>query len=151
MFDIQCTIRANCFSIARAEIRLQTFFFLLFAWRKGRSTSVILVQFVCTLDKEISLKRLISNACDPAGARTQDPNIKSVVLYLLSYRVSLFLRLQRYYFFRYCSLLALNFFHSSNNPLPWRMITISLSVQSTTVLSSFSPAPPSMTMSTRSL
>lgn len=28
--------------------------------------------------------------CDPAGARTQDPNIKSVVLYLLSYRVSLF-------------------------------------------------------------
>ena len=22
--------------------------------------------------------------CDPAGARTQDPNIKSVVLYLLS-------------------------------------------------------------------
>ena len=23
--------------------------------------------------------------CDPAGARTQDPNIKSVVLYLLSY------------------------------------------------------------------
>ncbi len=27
--------------------------------------------------------------CDPAGARTQDPNIKSVVLYLLSYRVIL--------------------------------------------------------------
>ena len=26
---------------------------------------------------------------DPAGARTQDPNIKSVVLYLLSYRVFL--------------------------------------------------------------
>ena len=26
---------------------------------------------------------------DPAGARTQDPNIKSVVLYLLSYRVIL--------------------------------------------------------------
>ena len=25
--------------------------------------------------------------CDPAGARTQDPNIKSVVLYQLSYRV----------------------------------------------------------------
>lgn len=47
-------------------------FFLLFAWRKGRSTSVIRVQIVCTLYKEISLKRLISNACDPAGARTQD-------------------------------------------------------------------------------
>ena len=54
--------------------------------------------------------RSIFGICDPAGARTQDPNIKSVVLYLLSYRVSLFLRLQRYYFFRYCSLLALNFF-----------------------------------------
>jgi hypothetical protein len=27
------------------------------------------------------------NFCDPAGARTQDPNIKSVVLYQLSYRV----------------------------------------------------------------
>ena len=25
--------------------------------------------------------------CDLAGARTQDPNIKSVVLYLLSYQV----------------------------------------------------------------
>ena len=26
--------------------------------------------------------------CDPAGARTQDPNIKSVVLYLLSYEIN---------------------------------------------------------------
>ena len=25
--------------------------------------------------------------CDPAGARTQDPDIKSVVLYQLSYRI----------------------------------------------------------------
>ena len=51
--------------------------------------------------KEISLKRLISNVCDPAGARTQDPNIKSVVLYLLSYRVYRFcdLRVQKYTFF----------------------------------------------------
>ena len=32
---------------------------------------------------------LIFLFCDPAGARTQDPNIKSVVLYLLSYRVNL--------------------------------------------------------------
>ena len=32
----------------------------------------------------------MSNAVfsDPAGARTQDPNIKSVVLYLLSYEIS---------------------------------------------------------------
>ena len=29
------------------------------------------------------------NECDPAGARTQDPNIKSVVLYQLSYGVKL--------------------------------------------------------------
>jgi len=28
---------------------------------------------------------LLSYFSDPAGARTQDPNIKSVVLYLLSY------------------------------------------------------------------
>ena len=27
--------------------------------------------------------------CDPTGARTQDPNIKSVVLYQLSYRVKM--------------------------------------------------------------
>src|SRR5690554_7287981 len=27
-------------------------------------------------------------SCDPTGARTQDPNIKSVVLYQLSYRVN---------------------------------------------------------------
>lgn len=27
--------------------------------------------------------------CDPAGARTQDPNIKSVVLYQLSYGIIL--------------------------------------------------------------
>ena len=26
--------------------------------------------------------------CDPSGARTQDPNIKSVVLYQLSYGIS---------------------------------------------------------------
>jgi hypothetical protein len=26
--------------------------------------------------------------CDPAGTRTQDPNIKSVVLYQLSYGIS---------------------------------------------------------------
>ena len=25
--------------------------------------------------------------CDPAGIRTQDPNIKSVMLYRLSYRI----------------------------------------------------------------
>ena len=36
--------------------------------------------------------RSIFGICDPAGARTQDPNIKSVVLYLLSYRVNLFER-----------------------------------------------------------
>jgi hypothetical protein len=26
--------------------------------------------------------------CDPAGTRTQDPNIKSVMLYQLSYRIA---------------------------------------------------------------
>ncbi len=32
---------------------------------------------------------IISSFCgEPAGARTQDPNIKSVVLYLLSYGFS---------------------------------------------------------------
>ena len=31
--------------------------------------------------------RLSPRLCDPAGARTQDPNIKSVVLYQLSYRI----------------------------------------------------------------
>ena len=30
----------------------------------------------------------VQRFCDPAGARTQDPNIKSVVLYLLSYGFS---------------------------------------------------------------
>ena len=29
--------------------------------------------------------------CDPAGTRTQDPNIKSVVLYQLSYKINLIL------------------------------------------------------------
>ena len=33
-------------------------------------------------------KCLVSNFRDPAGARTQDPNIKSVVLYQLSYGIS---------------------------------------------------------------
>ena len=31
-------------------------------------------------------------SCDPAGARTQDPHIKSVMLYLLSYQVIELLR-----------------------------------------------------------
>ena len=46
--------------------------------------------------------------CDLAGARTQDPNIKSVVLYQLSYQVlqkmhlaSALLRVQNYSFFLY--------------------------------------------------
>ena len=30
----------------------------------------------------------VQRFCDPAGARTQDPNIKSVVLYQLSYGIS---------------------------------------------------------------
>ena len=28
--------------------------------------------------------------CDPAGIRTQDPNIKSVMLYRLSYRINFY-------------------------------------------------------------
>ena len=30
----------------------------------------------------------VQRFCDPAGARTQDPNIESVVLYQLSYGIS---------------------------------------------------------------
>ena len=49
-------------------------------------------RFLRFQDKKISLKRLIFSdiphfevlSCDPPGARTQDPNIKSVVLYQLS-------------------------------------------------------------------
>ena len=45
---------------------------------------------------------------DPLGARTQDPNIKSVVLYLLSQRIRPFclsfeLRVQKYGFYFYCA------------------------------------------------
>lgn len=35
--------------------------------------------------KSLSLREAF---CDPAGARTQDPDIKSVVLYQLSYRIN---------------------------------------------------------------
>ena len=34
--------------------------------------------------KKISNRKTTADFCDPLGARTQDPNIKSVVLYLLS-------------------------------------------------------------------
>ncbi len=34
--------------------------------------------------------------CDPAGTRTQDPNIKSVMLYQLSYGIIPFLGAQKY-------------------------------------------------------
>jgi hypothetical protein len=33
--------------------------------------------------------RLYNFDCDPAGTRTQGPNIKSVVLYQLSYEINL--------------------------------------------------------------
>ena len=75
------------------------------------------VQSSCAINKKISRKWLIFCFCDPAGARTQDPNIKSVVLYLLSYRVSL-LRLQKYGFFRYLVDFRSFFFHASKMPLP---------------------------------
>jgi hypothetical protein len=39
--------------------------------------------------------------CDPAGIRTQDPYIKSVLLYQLSYRIIFYLLLQ---FSKFCSL-----------------------------------------------
>jgi hypothetical protein len=32
---------------------------------------------------------MYTRACDPAGTRTQGPNIKSVVLYQLSYEIDL--------------------------------------------------------------
>jgi hypothetical protein len=35
--------------------------------------------------------------CDPAGARTQDPNIKSVMLYQLSYGIATSLKRWRKY------------------------------------------------------
>ena len=56
---------------------------------------------LCGLNQKTSHKRLVFSTCDPAGARTQDPNIKSVVLYLLSYRVNRYcdLRVQKYIFF----------------------------------------------------
>ena len=35
----------------------------------------------------VSFDKFRLKTCDPAGARTQDPNIKSVMLYQLSYRI----------------------------------------------------------------
>ena len=40
--------------------------------------------------KKVKHKRTLNFFCDPAGIRTQDPIIKSDVLYQLSYRVSAF-------------------------------------------------------------
>ena len=37
-----------------------------------------------------------SDLCDPAGTRTLGPNIKSVVLYQLSYEIISFLGVQKY-------------------------------------------------------
>lgn len=37
--------------------------------------------------KKKPFERFSKGFCDPAGVRTQDPNIKSVMLYQLSYRV----------------------------------------------------------------
>ena len=61
-------------------------FFPFVVWRKCHTFlgNCLLSMFA---NKKISRRRLISITRDPAGARTQDPNIKSVVLYLLSYRV----------------------------------------------------------------
>ena len=43
--------------------------------------------------------KLARRECDPAGTRTQDPNIKSVVLYQLSYRIIIYFL---YHFFKEC-------------------------------------------------
>jgi hypothetical protein len=37
---------------------------------------------------------LLGGLCDPAGIRTQDPNIKSVMLYQLSYGINYRFRLK---------------------------------------------------------
>src|SRR5690554_806156 len=44
---------------------------------------------ICSVTTPAPLLKSI-RFCDPTGARTQDPNIKSVVLYQLSYRVKIF-------------------------------------------------------------
>ena len=42
-------------------------------------------------EQRIKIKKPLSglDSCDPAGTRTQGPNIKSVVLYQLSYEIDL--------------------------------------------------------------
>ncbi len=49
-----------------------------------RTTQIIINAIEYTLKK----RSFFAALCDPAGARTQDPNIKSVVLYQLSYGIS---------------------------------------------------------------
>ena len=47
--------------------------------------------------KEKTIKKAkVQSLCDPAGTRTQDPYIKSVLLYQLSYGIIPFLGLQNY-------------------------------------------------------
>ena len=42
------------------------------------------------IKKAVLLEQPVLKVCDPAGTRTQGPNIKSVVLYQLSYEINLF-------------------------------------------------------------
>ncbi len=59
-------------------------------------------------------KPLIINTCDPGGARTLDPLIKSQLLYQLSYGVFFLKRLQRYDYFVVCQAFGDFFFDKKN-------------------------------------
>ena len=54
-----------------------------------RPSSVRVYQFhhLGRRQRSLDFRRGFLSSCDPAGARTQDPDIKSVVLYQLSYRI----------------------------------------------------------------
>ena len=52
-----------------------------------KTQRAILLLFSVPRDVPVFLRLIIDFCCDPAGTRTQDPYIKSVMLYQLSYGI----------------------------------------------------------------
>ena len=61
--------------------------------KSGGSTSLGYFQSQLAEKKKSRPNGLLFYSCDPAGIRTQDPYIKSVLLYQLSYRIIFFKRI----------------------------------------------------------
>ena len=75
----RCTHCTNCTTVWMSNFSFRTFWDFQVRWKHKKVPQYIDIVGLFSFCRLLTLF-----LCEPLGARTQDPNIKSVVLYLLS-------------------------------------------------------------------